>query len=448
MAEMNWVVDVNEKLGEFDISKEMEHWKKQSIYRVPACVTDLNKKAYKPQAVSFGPYHHGEEDLELMEGHKQRALLHFLKRSKKSIETCIETLGGRVQELMDSYDWIDHMWHDKNIFLQLMILDGCFMLEVLRSVSGITSDYAYNDPIFSHHGKIHIMPHIRRDMLMLQNQLPMLLLEILHSIETGKEKNEEFLNKMILKFCSPNQEFHTMGPCLHVLDVYRKSLLQDPHKKSRHRKKSPSLVHESTGDIIRSAVELHEAGIRFKTSKTTSLRDISFRGGILSLPMIVVDDTTESTFLNLMAFERVHVGVGNDVTSYVFFMDNIIDSAKDVSLLHAKEIIQNAIGSDKAVAKLFNSLSKDVTLDPESSLDKVHKKVNDYCKKKWNEWRANLIHTYFRSPWAILSLVAAIFLVALTVLQTVYTIYPVYRNDSSPPSESFILPHAPTPSPQ
>lgn len=42
-------------------------------------------------------------------------------------------------------------------------------------------------------------------------------------------------------------------------------------------------------------------------------------------------------------------------------------------------------------------------------------------------WRANLIHTYFRSPWAFLSLAAAIFLLALTVLQTLYSILPCYK---------------------
>ncbi|PIA40700.1 hypothetical protein AQUCO_02400043v1 [Aquilegia coerulea] len=383
-----------------------------------------------------------------MEDHKQRALLHFLKRSNKPVGSYVEALQDRVQELRDSYDWIDPKWHDENMFLQLMIVDGCFMLEVLRSTTGVSNDYAYNDPIFSHHGKIHIMPYIRRDMLMIQNQIPMLLLEILIADETGKEKNEEFLNKMILKFCTPNQDFHKMGPCLHVLDVYRKSLLQDPRKKSRHQNKSPGLIHESSGNIIRSAVELHEAGIRFKISKSTSLKDISFRGGVLFLPTIVVDDTTESTFLNLMAFERFHVGVGNEITSYVFFMDNIIDSSKDVSLLHSSGIIQNAIGSDKAVAKLFNSLSKDVTLEPESSLDRVHKKVHDYCGKRCNEWRANLIHTYFRSPWAILSLVAAVFLMVLTIAQTIYTIYPYYYpSDASSSPEFPPIPLAPIPSP-
>ncbi|XP_026404599.1 UPF0481 protein At3g47200-like isoform X1 [Papaver somniferum] len=450
-----WVIDVKEKLEKMDTSNEVDHWKKKCIYQIPACVKDLNKKAYKPQSVSFGPYHHGEEHLVQMEEHKHRALLHFLKRSNKPIESYMDALHRVGKHLIDSYDWLDLKWlqqrndndeanddHDpygnyNEQFLQLMMLDGCFMLEVLRTATGTTDDYAFNDPIFSYHGKLYIMPYIRRDMLMLQNQLPMLLLDTLLAVETGgaggtttggKPKNEEFLNRIISKFCSPTTPIHSLGKCLHVLDVYRKNLLQEPRKKHHQtRLKSTGDYSESSGDIIRSAMELYEAGIRFKTSKTTSLKDISFRGGVLRLPLIVVDDTTESTFLNLMAYERFHVGAGNEVTAYIFFMDNIIDSAKDVSLLHSSGIIQNAVGSDKAVAKLFNELSKDVTLDPDSSLDKVHKKVNDYCKKKWNEWRANLIHTYFRSPWAILSVVAALFLMVLTVAQTFYSVYGYYK---------------------
>ncbi|CAK9178785.1 unnamed protein product [Ilex paraguariensis] len=73
-----------------DTSTEMAYCERRSIYRVASCVTDLNKKAYKPQAVSFGPYHHGEEYLKAMEDHRQRAFLHFLKRSNKSLEYVVD----------------------------------------------------------------------------------------------------------------------------------------------------------------------------------------------------------------------------------------------------------------------------------------------------------------------------------------------------------------------
>lgn len=55
------------------------------------------------------------------------------------------------------------------------------------------NDYATNDPIFSNHGKLYNMPYIRYDMLMLENQLPLLVLEKLVAIENEKvEVNNHF----------------------------------------------------------------------------------------------------------------------------------------------------------------------------------------------------------------------------------------------------------------
>ncbi|KAL6003609.1 hypothetical protein ACLOJK_023842 [Asimina triloba] len=434
----SWVVHIKEQVEHLSISNEDETWKKHSIYRLPMWCTDLHPQySYKPQVVSFGPYHHGHPSLQPMEEHKHRALIHFLKRTNKPIQTYLAELRNVGQQLMDSYQQLDNKWRNMDRFLELMMVDGCFMLEILYTTDGIGNNYASADPIFSSHGKLYNLPYIKRDMLMMENQIPLLVLERLVTIEKGVGKYEEFIHKQILKFCTSNaKSIDMVGLGLHVLDVVRKSMLHVPH---HHRARPwatpsplPSLpsfpTHPSTGELIRSASELYEAGVRFKKSKSPSLRDVRFEadGGILRLPVIVVDDTTGTTFLNLMAFERLHVGAGNEVTSYVCFMDNLVDSQKDVSLLHSKGIIQNALGSDKAAAKLFNQLSKDATLEPDSHLDDVQRKINDYCKKRWNQWRANLVHTYFRSPWAFLSLLAAIFLLALTVIQTLYSVLSYY----------------------
>ncbi|KAG5522193.1 hypothetical protein RHGRI_034394 [Rhododendron griersonianum] len=418
MAEKDdWVVTVKEEWERMAPSDtigaaEKPHWDKRSIYRIPESVMDQNMKAYKPQFVSFGPYHHGGHHLKPMEEHKHHALLHFLKRSNKPLESYVNSLAEVAQSLKDSYESLDLVWErDTSRFLQMMIVDGCFMIEVLRNFKEATNDYADSDPIFSNHGKLHIVPYIQRDMLMLENQLPMLVLTTLLSVENEEtKKNEEFVNKLILKFFCRNGFSHEprLGKCLHLLDVRRKILLLEDTSSDAKR-------HDSGGnEIIRSAMELNEARINFRKSNTQSLEDIALKGGKLRLPPILVDDTTESMFLNLIAFERFHVGVGNAVTSYVFFMDSIIDSAKDVSLLHDEGIIQNALGSDKAVAALFNSISKDATLDPASSLDRVHKKVDKHCKQTWNKWKANLKHTYFRNPWSTFSFAAAILLFVLT----------------------------------
>ncbi|XP_018719281.2 UPF0481 protein At3g47200 [Eucalyptus grandis] len=250
-------------------------------------------------------------------------------------------------------------------------------------------------------------------MLMLENQLPMLVLDRLVAVECDGKEDDEYINRLILNYCSPGKNTVRIGKCLHVLDVVRKSLLL-------HEKPKLDKVGCEGLLLVRSATELNKHGIRLKKSKTHSLMAISFAGGVLSLPEIVVEEATESMFLNLISFERFHVGTGNEVTSYIYFMDYIIANECDVTLLHTLGIVLNVLGSDKETTGLFRLLAKYTTIEPNSGLISVCNKVNEYCNKPWNKWRANLLQTYFRSPWALLSLVAAIFLFALTIIQTVY----------------------------
>ncbi|XP_056176076.1 putative UPF0481 protein At3g02645 [Syzygium oleosum] len=218
-----------------------------------------------------------------------------------------------------------------------------------------------------------------------------------------------------------------MGKCLHVLDVLRKNLLLLETMPNRDLLDLDCVRREKGQEIIRSATELKEAGIQLKKSETRCVKDISFADGVLRLPVIMVDDCTGPMFLNLMTFERFHFGAGNKVTAYIFFMDNIIDTEQDIALLRTQGIIQNFLGSNKEVADLFNSLTKDMTVFLDEGDESVQKKITEHCEKSCNMWRANLMHTYFRNPWSILSLIAALFLFALTIIQTVYSVLGNYK---------------------
>ncbi|XP_048140237.1 UPF0481 protein At3g47200-like [Rhodamnia argentea] len=452
LNENNWIVQVEESLKS-KTSDDQRHWNKRSIYRVPAHITNLKSEAYRPQAVSFGPFHHGEDHLRPMEDHKHRVLVHFLRRSGKRLEHFLESLREVAGDLEESYDTLDPKWMEgggkgvAGLFLQLMITDGCFMLEILRFTNKEVDDYAPNDPIFSEHGWLYILPVIGRDMLLLENQLPMLVLERLVAVCNGK-KEEEYINRLILNFRGASENNPSMGKCLHVLDVFRKKRVHlnpdqvvsmdnlnnacmgtclhvpDVFGKSllMESKKNKKRKGKDSEEVIPPATELCEHGIQFKQSSTDSLKEISFGSGVLRLPVIVVDDTTESMFLNLIAFECFHVEAGTEVTSYICFMDNLINEAPDVALLRKKSIIENYMESDEAAAKLFNSLAKDVMLDPNGGLHGVIKKVREYCKERRHEWRASLMHTHFRNPWVILSLFAAFLLFGLTIIQTIYTV--------------------------
>ncbi|KAL2519681.1 Plant protein of unknown function (DUF247) [Abeliophyllum distichum] len=204
---------------------------------------------------------------------------------------------------------------------------------------------------------------------------------------------------LILLFVSPHpfDPATYLGKSLHILDVYRKSLflVKSFRTKRRHKRR-----HWESDYLTPTATELNEAGIRLRMSQYKSLTNISFHGEVLKIPSITVDEETERLFLNMMAFERSHLGAGNEVTAYIFFMSSIIKSAEDAELLKQHGIIYNVTGSSQDVANLFRSLSKGITLDPETELDSVHIEVSNRLKnifrKKWNECFSNLMNTLFQ----------------------------------------------------
>lgn len=175
-------------------------------------------------------------------------------------------------------------------------------------------------------------------------------------------------------------------------------------------------------EMMPSALEIHEAGIKFRKSKRDNMLHIDFERGVLRMPVMRVVDGTERLYLNMMAFERLHVSAGYLVTAYVIFMDNIIVSAKDVEMLSSNGVLNNMLGCNEEAAKLFNgTLSRGQVLGPCPGLHNVQDDVKAYCRKPWHKWRATLIHTYFRNPWTCISLAAAVVLLVATLLQTIYT---------------------------
>lgn len=226
------------------------------------------------------------------------------------------------------------------------------------------------------------------------------------------------INKMVLHFlgCPLNEGTDKLG--LHPLELF--------HNCFRYLQPVLSELDESEEDTVPSAVELSEAGIHFKKSNSESVCDIHFENGVLRMPLVRVDDETEKTYLNLMAFERLYMHACNDVTDYLIFMDNIINSDKDVALLRSKGLIKSGLGSDKEVAQLFNSLSKGAVMSPFCKLLDVQQKMNDHCRKPYNKWRASFEHTYLSNPWVFISLVAAVVLLVATLMQTIYAVVQFY----------------------
>lgn len=222
---------------------------------------------------------------------------------------------------------------------------------------------------------------------------------------------------MVLAFLGFSHRANLDSLGLHPLDLLHKGLC------------GPKLnsVGIQWDNTMPSAVELSDAGIRFKSSKTQFIHDISFKNGVLHLPVFKAHDDTEKHLLNLLAFEKLYPYTGHEVLSYMSFMDNLINIDKDVELLRCKGVIKNLLSSDEELAQLVNSLGSGALMSPFSMLDNVQRMVSQHCKKPWNRWRASFAHTYLRNPWVFFSLLAAVILLVAAILQTVYTMIPFFH---------------------
>ncbi|KAK4345995.1 hypothetical protein RND71_036171 [Anisodus tanguticus] len=160
----------------------------------------------------------------------------------------------------------------------------------------------------------------------------------------------------------------------------------------------------------RSAMELQRAGIRFRPGK---------------------NDSTKSEFLNLVAYEACPDTPDDfGVTSYICFMESLIDRAEDVKELRSKGILLNFLGSDQEVGDLFNGKARDVVPNPHAFVD-VKNKIEDHYKNRGKIWIAEWKNTHFTTPWTVFAFIAAIFVIGLQVadtslasIQTYYTVHP------------------------
>ncbi|XP_022722243.1 uncharacterized protein LOC111279562 [Durio zibethinus] len=134
--------------------------------------------------------------------------------------------------------------------------------------------------------------------------------------------------------------------------------------------------------FIRCATELKEAGIKFKLVDGNTMFDIWFANGTLHIPQIRIGDYTEPFLRNLIAYEQLFLA-DTDLklaTDYMVFMDNLIDSPKDVEILCQHGIIKNLLGDDKAVATMINGLGVFIIISPSFYYTEVFNKINKHRK--------------------------------------------------------------------
>ncbi|XP_022882461.1 UPF0481 protein At3g47200-like [Olea europaea var. sylvestris] len=390
---------------------------KPSIFRVGDHLRSINPESYDPEIIAIGPYHRGKSNLQKMEQHKVRYLKLFLeRRNESSVERYVTTI--RHLEDMARKCYAEDIQLDEDEFVQMLILDGCFIIEFLHKFQQIECRDE-DDPIFQYG---YMQSHLLHDLMVFENQIPFFIIDRLFNII--KINDEDNINSLILPLLG-NGIFPAQGlPEVPINGHHLLGIVHDIQCSSF----ATILSHMDSGDPdnvanINSAVEIKEAGISFKKSECNSLFHIEFKNKTTIIPEWEISDSTESLFRNLMAYEYYLPGSPQKyVTDYVFFMHCLVHSPDDAKLLRCYGIISNFLGSDKMVYLLINQLGKNIIISDKFSYSNIFNVVNHHCRRIWNIRMATLRRRYLNSPWALISVFAATFLLTLAILQTTFPI--------------------------
>ncbi|KAL3694968.1 hypothetical protein R1sor_008619 [Riccia sorocarpa] len=186
-----------------------------------------------------------------------------------------------------------------------------------------------------------------------------------------------------------------------------------------------------------SATQLAGTGIRFKmhnglTNEVTFEKSFFRLSATLYLPRIYVADFTETMLLNLCVYESMN-RQDEGVHNCVMLMDELIDTEADVELLmDGKDpiITENRLGDNKQVVGIFTNPVKNLYFLKGDNYNKYAIVRDDMIVWYNNPWRRRVVQfldSYRVAPWLVVSLLAAILLLVLTVVQTIYTIWGFYK---------------------
>ncbi|KAJ8565113.1 hypothetical protein K7X08_001573 [Anisodus acutangulus] len=328
-----------------------------------------NKKGddYDPKVVSLGPYHHGKPELNFVEDFKPKALEMFIHGSNKSQDFFLEEIVREIEDFRSCYlEEFVNKYNDYE-FARMMLIDSCFILNDIEISTRSTPNSASKQTNTIKHLGIAVYLITRRDLYLLENQVPFQVLKLLVKLRYGdgfyqfEEKVKSYCSQMFFDKQEDIKMKNTIIETepLHLLEVFRRVLVSDIDDEANVRQPHSSYELCPNGPIDRAVV------------------------------------------------------------SYINFMKSLVISPNDVKELREEKIIFNTLGSDEEVVQVYKGL-KTYGADDPLLFKNVKRNIQEHYNSKGKTWIAELIDTYFNSPWSLTALVVTVFLTFLTVVQTYY----------------------------
>ena len=424
-------IETERKESNIDMPQDKEpaiQWPSECcIYKVPKRLRKVKEEAYTPKLISIGPIHRDNQELKDMQMLKQRYYDKFFHRPEKAkkFESIIEKNEDRIREC-----YAEEICISGKEFVNMILLDSIFIIELFRMTDKWKDNE--NDYILS---KPCLDEGIKYDLILLENQLPLFILNDLYS-QVGD--NKCFITLACNYFFPKHKELPTeMEGVKHFTDLHRNFYrpppldhLLDPKTDSpiEHLYRATKLV-DNAGLIFQKPKQFVEERdlLDIQVEKPWEIRPTSclmncfknFSGfkclqTRLVVPQFVVDDGTEELFRNLMALEQCHYPSKAYICNYIVLLDYLINSKEDVELLVDKRVIVNSLGSNQAVADMVNKLCLEI-VEARSYYRHIADDLNNLYDSRWNQNLASLRNVYFKDIWRGTATVVGVLVLLITI---------------------------------
>ncbi|XP_078158123.1 UPF0481 protein At3g47200-like [Carex rostrata] len=376
-------------------STERTEWSNNSIFHAPAHIRSGKESNVKPKLVPIGPYYHGQRNLKRMEDLKLRCFTELRQKQvfgmpnhprpseagiphrrnqsiyNAPVEPSVNGIRG-INDVPISNEFLNwgrkaDTYYNKTVD-ELYSSGTCFIIRTIFSLS----QQVHESMSFL---AVHIRG-VRSDLLLLENQIPL------------------FLSRRCMNGFFPIEEEHS-----HSFEQERQCAEQE----------QPSWA------------EIHLSN----NAPMEILMQPNFKR--CQMPRLKIDMRQTTLLVNLIAFENCILPSMQIISCYMKLMDALINSEKDANLLQKCGVIYNTLSSHEMAAIFFNEIGNFCFINYSTNqFSGLYKDVQEY-DSSWHRRWASLRQNYFSSPWAGISVVAAVTLLILSALQTFYSIYGYYK---------------------
>ncbi|CAN6205591.1 unnamed protein product [Urochloa humidicola] len=375
---MQEILAIDERMARTTQKLEADFSKVESkIHRFPRGLRGIGGdggRYVSPSVVAIGPYHHGAPELEKMEEVKLSAAYYLCRSSGRSTAEVYERVRSVAGAAGGCYDADDPSVAGAADFATMMFLDGCFLLQYM------VDDAA--PPVLRNRMTLSTGPSIQKDIFLLENQIPWLVLEAL--LEFFPVDVRGFVKGMGEKFLPGNgkqataedgsrrpidktrggggggaeEEPYYYAPP-HLLGLLRFTKVGCMPAEEKNYTGIPSSLSSS-------AVELAEIGIELTPSTEAWFGDMRVHRrrrlfGELSLSPLFLSEVTACWLVNMAALEATTSGAaaaaaaegssdGFVVSSYLSVLAMLMDRKEDVHELRRRGLLHGALSNKQALA--------------------------------------------------------------------------------------------------